>query len=250
MSTNVTRSRNTLQTFAPVVGATLVLLAALPVLIFLGWTARFAVLALIPIAFVGAFHPRVRRWLSSEMTEVASYRGLHLPTDVALTNDHTWVRPKSGKQVKVGVDDLMQRALGPVDSVVLPEPGVFVEQGDPLFTLKSGPRELTIYAPMDGTVLHSNGQVGETPSLINDRPYHGGWITELQATSGRAQLNRGSRALNQFCGDIDRVLEISGYSQAGLALAQDGGELAEDLHLALGEEAWHALSVQVFGQRM
>ena len=37
-----------------------------------------------------------------------------------------------------------------------------------------------LYAPVTGTVLAVNEEVLDTPSLLNDDPYDGGWLLELE----------------------------------------------------------------------
>ena len=58
----------------------------------------------------------------------------------------------------------------------LPEAGTRVDQGEPLVTLRSGDRELTLKAPFAGTVGRVNEAVKDKVSVVQASPYDQGWL--------------------------------------------------------------------------
>jgi glycine cleavage system H protein len=80
----------------------------------------------------------------------------------------------------VGVTDFAQEELGTVAAVELPDEGDQVEQEDSMGSIEARKTVAELYAPVTGTVLDVNIEVLDNPSLVNDDPYDGGWLLELE----------------------------------------------------------------------
>jgi glycine cleavage system H lipoate-binding protein len=227
-----------------------VLAAALPFLGVAALATRFAILIVVPLAVAAlVFSPSLRAWLAAGAGDEAfSYKGLALASDVVLHPAHAWARQR-GRRVRVGADDLLQRALGPVERIDVPVEGRRVRQGDPLFLLRRGDRSVAVRSPVTGTVERTNPLVVREPQRVNRSPYAGGWTVELWPDdfgSDAARLRRREPAQSWFRTEVDRF--VAALSPVpGVAVAQEGGDLVADVHRLLDDEAWVRVSAAFFG---
>ena len=111
-----------------------------------------------------------------------------VPGGAFLAPGHTWVRIESDGQVRVGIDDFANKALGSVGAVQLPQPGQEVRSGSPLFTFTRGSEQVAFLAPVSGKVLQLNGALGSDPSRITRSPYRDGWICQIEPTDLAGEL--------------------------------------------------------------
>jgi glycine cleavage system H protein len=86
----------------------------------------------------------------------------------------------------MGITDFAQDALGDIVFVDLPEPGTAVTAGEPLGEVESTKSVSEIYAPVTGTVVTRNEDLGSNPELINSDPYGGGWLVEIELADAEA----------------------------------------------------------------
>ena len=100
---------------------------------------------------------------------------MQIPDDLRYSTDHEWVRLEDGR-VRVGITDYAQDALGDVVFVQVPEVGAVVSAGDSISEVESTKSVSDIYAPVAGTVVEVNGDLGDAPQRLNDDPYGAGWI--------------------------------------------------------------------------
>jgi glycine cleavage system H protein len=123
---------------------------------------------------------------------------MDIPDDLRYSSDHEWARTEDGR-VRVGITDYAQDALGDVVYVDLPEVGSHVDRGEACSEVESTKSVSEIYAPVAGTVVEINDDLGEAPQRLNEDPYGDGWIFVLEADD-LAQLDeladaKGYRAL-------------------------------------------------------
>ena len=207
-----------------------------------------AVVALVVSLLLYRFRPGFREWFESSGEQQISYNGLHLATDIAVHPNHSWARV-SGKEAAVGVDDLVQSTLGPVEAVELPPIGSRVEQGDRLFRLRRGDRCVEVRAPMSGTIVAANDALREHPGLVNDDPFERGWAVRIKADKLRedaARLLRGNQARSWFRHEIDRLLTtVLGHAAIQPALP-DGGTFVDGLYREIDDDAWRKLTETFF----
>ncbi len=102
-----------------------------------------------------------------------------VPDDLRYSTDHEWARPAEG-QVRVGITDYAQDALGDVVFVDLPEVGRVVAAGDTLGEVESTKSVSEIYAPVAGTVVAVNDALADAPEKLNQDPYGDGWLCEIE----------------------------------------------------------------------
>ncbi len=95
------------------------------------------------------------------------------------TKDHEWAYIKNGK-AQVGITDYAQKMLGDIVYVDLPEKEQEVEAGETLANVESVKNVAPIYSPVTGTVIESNEDLSDDPSIINEDPYDAGWVAILE----------------------------------------------------------------------
>ncbi|MBL0226185.1 MAG: glycine cleavage system protein GcvH [Geobacteraceae bacterium] len=111
---------------------------------------------------------------------------MDFPEELKYSKEHVWVRVE-GDSAVIGITDFAQEELGAISGVELPEEGDEVEQDDSVGSVEARKTVADIYAPFSGVVLSVNQEVLDTPTLLNDDPYDGGWLVEV-ALNDREEL--------------------------------------------------------------
>lgn len=101
------------------------------------------------------------------------------PDDLRYHKEHDWVRMEDGEAV-FGITWYAQDALGEVVFFEAPAVGARVEADISYGSLESVKAVSDVIAPLSGTVTAINDAVVETPELVNDDPYGGGWLIRVQ----------------------------------------------------------------------
>jgi len=111
-----------------------------------------------------------------------------VPEDLKYSDDHEWVRVEDGT-VRFGITDYAQDALGDVVFVQVPAVGSVVTKGSSVSEVESTKSVSDIYAPVSGTVVAANDELGDAPQRINEDPYGEGWIAVIEP-SDRSELDQ------------------------------------------------------------
>ena len=82
---------------------------------------------------------------------------MDVPDDLRYTSDHEWARVEDD-QVRVGLTDFAQDALGDVVFVAAAPVGVAVNRGGELGEVESTKSVSQVYAPVSGTVVEVNSR--------------------------------------------------------------------------------------------
>jgi len=152
----------------------------------------------------------------------ASPRVVNVPGGVYVSPEHTWVQVEMTGEVRIGLDDFFQKSAGPVVAVRLPEPGLDVRRGSPLFSVRVDGRELEFPAPVAGKVVHVHHDLDYALELMRLRPYDQGWICTIDPetlTADLAHLTIGADAVDRFQADVRRFTDRLAQELA----AEDGG---------------------------
>lgn len=112
---------------------------------------------------------------------------MNIPEDLRYTNDHEWVRVEDD-QVRVGITDYAQDALGDVVFVELPAVGDSVEVGASMGEVESTKSVSDLYAPIAGTVTAVNEALDSSPGKLNEDPYGEGWLC-LMSVADSSQID-------------------------------------------------------------
>ncbi|NQT35342.1 glycine cleavage system protein GcvH [bacterium] len=103
---------------------------------------------------------------------------MNIPSDLHYTKDHEWVRV-DGEEALVGITDYAQGELGDIVFIELPEVGTKVVSGETFGTIEAVKAAADMYSPITGEIIAVNGQLDDSPELINKDPYGEGWILRI-----------------------------------------------------------------------
>jgi glycine cleavage system H protein len=105
----------------------------------------------------------------------------NIPAELQYTKEHEWVAPTLNTlQVRMGITDYAQGALGDIVYVQMPKIGESVIADKVCGEVESTKSVSEIFAPVTGTVVAINGQLASAPELINSDPYGAGWLIEIE----------------------------------------------------------------------
>ena len=127
------------------------------------------------------------------------------PDGLLYHEQHDWARIE-GDVAIFGITWYAQDALGEVVFFDPPSTGTAVKAGEPYAEVESVKAVSDVVAPLSGEIVEINEAVSETPELINEDPYDGGWMVKVKLADQ---------------GEIDSLLSAEKY-KAQLAAAGDG----------------------------
>jgi glycine cleavage system H protein len=117
--------------------------------------------------------------------------------DCRYTKEHEWVRVE-GKEVRIGITDYAQSALGDIVFVELPKAGQKLGQMQPFGSVEAVKAVSDLFSPISGEVLESNAALGDDPTLANRSPFGDGWMI-------RASLANAS--------ELDTLMDAAAYEK-------------------------------------
>lgn len=130
-----------------------------------------------------------------------------IPGGVFISKNHTWVSMNQEGIAKVGVDDFAKKLIGEVNSVELPNLGMNVKAGQPLFTVKQGNRTVTFNSPVSGKVSQVNTILKDNLGALEVTPYEKNWVCALDTESIDSEIKNlsiGKSAVAFFQEDLEK----------------------------------------------
>ena len=106
---------------------------------------------------------------------------MDLPEELLYSKENLWIRVEGNRAV-VGITDYAQEQLGSISSLELPDQGDELEQDDSFGTVEARKTVADLYAPVSGLVVEVNSEVLDSPEIVNDDPYDGGWLLVIEMT--------------------------------------------------------------------
>lgn len=107
---------------------------------------------------------------------------MEFPQNLRYTKSHEWVRTE-GDDVVIGITAFAVEQLGDITLVELPELGSDVEADASFGTIESVKSVSDLNCPVAGTVKAINGDLDDSPELVNESPYEKGWLVRLQPSN-------------------------------------------------------------------
>ncbi|MBW2733609.1 MAG: glycine cleavage system protein GcvH [Deltaproteobacteria bacterium] len=106
---------------------------------------------------------------------------MEFPKDLRYSKTHEWIRYTEGK-ARIGISAFAVSAeqLGDITLVELPEVGQSFAANEPFGNIESVKSVSEIYAPFAGKVVAINAELDDSPELLNESPYEGGWLLEME----------------------------------------------------------------------
>ncbi|MGF1805733.1 glycine cleavage system protein GcvH [uncultured Aliivibrio sp.] len=100
--------------------------------------------------------------------------------DLKFTASHEWVRENGDGTVTVGISAHAQGLLGDVVFVDLPDVDDEVTAEESFSLVESVKAASDIYSPVSGVIVEINEELEDSPELVNEEPYEGGWIAKIK----------------------------------------------------------------------
>jgi glycine cleavage system H protein len=100
--------------------------------------------------------------------------------EVQYSEEHTWARVEGGLYV-IGISDYAQDQLGEIIFIQLPEKGDLIQQGGVFGFVESVKTASDLYMPVPGEIVETNGRLEDSPELVNEDPYHKGWMVKVKS---------------------------------------------------------------------
>jgi glycine cleavage system H protein len=104
------------------------------------------------------------------------------PDDLKYHAEHDWARIE-GDEAVLGITWFAQDALGELVHYEPPNEGDTIAKDSAYGEVESVKAVSDVIAPLSGEVIAVNEAVSETPELINEDPYDGGWLIKIRLTS-------------------------------------------------------------------
>jgi len=120
-----------------------------------------------------------------------------IPADLRYTREHEWAK-REGDRVRVGITAYAQEQLGDVVFVELPKKGSKVSAHQTFGVVESVKAVSDLFAPVSGEVTDVNGDLAQSPQIVNQDPYGRGWMLLVTPSSA---------------GEFDQLLTAQQYQQ-------------------------------------
>jgi CheY-like chemotaxis protein len=129
-----------------------------------------------------------------------------IPGGVFIAKNHTWFSINQEGITKIGIDDFAKKLIGKIDSIELPNLGMKIKAGQPLFTVKQGGRNVTFKSPITGKVSQVNTVLLRNLVALEMTPYERNWICALDTDKIDDEIKGmciGKSAVALFQNDIE-----------------------------------------------
>ncbi|PKN49312.1 MAG: glycine cleavage system protein H [Deltaproteobacteria bacterium HGW-Deltaproteobacteria-20] len=118
------------------------------------------------------------------------------PNDRRYTSDHEWAKLE-GDNAVIGVSAFAVEQLGDITLVsVDASVGDRLEAGKAFGTIESVKTLSDLFAPISGTLEAVNGDLEESPELINDDCYGKGWMIKIKPSKAA---------------EMDKLMDVTAY---------------------------------------
>jgi glycine cleavage system H protein len=111
--------------------------------------------------------------------------------DRLYTRQGAWARLEENGRVRVGVSDFLQQSSGDVAFAEVRAEGTELDTGDEIASIETIKVNVSLGAPVPGTVVAANPALETGPEIINSDPYGEGWLAEIAPAdweAGRTEL--------------------------------------------------------------
>ncbi len=107
---------------------------------------------------------------------------MSIPNNLKYTKEHEWVLVE-GSVGTIGVTDYAQGELGDVVYVDIDPSLSEIKKGESVGTIEAVKTVSDIFAPFSGKVIELNGEIKDSPELVNSDPYGKGWMLKVEISN-------------------------------------------------------------------
>ncbi|HEY6915364.1 MAG TPA: substrate-binding domain-containing protein [Paludibacter sp.] len=216
------------------------------------WIVAILFLALSALVIAAVLrYGKKQKWNSAESELKASpilkEDTIIAPRGLYFDKTHTWAFMEKDGNVKVGIDDFLQHVTGTLTRVIMKNTGEKVRKGDKILTIVKDGKQLSVYAPISGTIIQQNTSLVADSSLVNSSPYADGWVYLIEPNNWVREMRflfMGEKYSEWMEDEFIRLKDFfaSSIKSKSPAFAhvimQDGGELADHILADLEPEVW------------
>jgi glycine cleavage system H lipoate-binding protein len=145
---------------------------------------------------------------------------------------HTWMKVEEADEVRVGLDRFLGETLEKVKSVILPQSGRRVLQGENLCLILQQEGILSMVSPSSGSILSVNPKLKDQPDLVSRDPLGDGFLLTLKPKNlqrDQRHLFSGETALSWYQKELERfkaaVISDLSPDQKGLGMTMQDGRI-------------------------
>jgi len=117
--------------------------------------------------------------------QIESY---NFPDDLYYEKNHFWAKKDADGNVIFGATDFFQKLAGEIVFIELPAKSTKVQQSQSFSSLESGKWVGKVFAPVSGEIVDANGELEDSPELINQSCYDEGWIGKIKPSGLDSEL--------------------------------------------------------------
>ena len=199
--------------------------------------------------FFGFIHTnKSKKAIGSEGgNEILDPHIINAPEGLYFDKSHTWTFMEKNGLVRMGLDDFMQHVTGLLTRVNMKKPGETVKKGEPVVSLIQEGKQLTIKAPISGTIKEYNKTLLHEVEKINKEPYTGGWIYLIEPDNWQSEIPFLKMADNYrewLKNEFSRLKDFVSYSTSidkninERLVMQEGGALKDHFLEDMGPVLW------------
>lgn len=104
---------------------------------------------------------------------------MSIPSDRKYLASHEWHK-LDGDVCTIGITDFAAAELTDITYVSLPSVGKELTAGKPFGEIESVKATSDLYTGVSGTVVEVNGKLADTPELVNNDAFSGGWMIKVK----------------------------------------------------------------------
>lgn len=105
-----------------------------------------------------------------------------VPEGILCSKSHEWAL-ETEKGYNIGLTDYAIEQLGDIVFVELPEIGAEFTKGEVFATIESVKAASEIYMPIGGKVTEINESLLNSPEIMNESPWEGGWLIKIESAT-------------------------------------------------------------------
>lgn len=146
--------------------------------------------------------------------------------------NHCWAKVEDPDEVRIGIDGILARLVASIKTVVLPQHGEIVRQGQCFAHIILAKHILQLFSPVSGTVITVNPELRNNPQLLVRAPWDEGWLATIKPENLGQDLRSllfGKKVLSWYQSKEQIVTRMGTtiFNENSAALGptlQDGGE--------------------------
>jgi CheY-like chemotaxis protein/glycine cleavage system H lipoate-binding protein len=135
-----------------------------------------------------------------------------IPGGVFIAPGHCWAAVTEDGATRIGIDDFAKKLIGKIDEIMLPNLGMAVKRGQPLFSARRGNRRVSFRAPLSGKVVNINTTLARSGEALERTPYENNWVCIIDADqldTELPELKIGNAAVAFYREELDRFRSVA-----------------------------------------